>query len=351
MPFMFEREGDYTELLIPANLLAADSILARAAAVLSEEVCRDVEVIGWLYQFYISERKDQVMARKSAVPAEDIPAVTQLFTPHWIVRYLVENSLGRLWMLNHPNSPLVGQMDYYIAPVDEETDFLQISSPEELTVIDPACGSGHMLTYAFDLWWRAFNELAPKYPTIKQDYAHVDATVMWFVKNPEWFDVIVTDNMFGDILSDGAGAIAGSLGMLPSASLGPVDRFGRRKALYEPVHGSAPDIAGQGIADPTATISSMALLLDHLGRGVDARRIVAAVDADVTARGSVRRSTTEVGDAIALELYPGGTGSGSKYYKGIANVDSVSRSGGTEGAVESSFGFSVNGALTATAVP
>ncbi|WP_169077985.1 BREX-1 system adenine-specific DNA-methyltransferase PglX [Microcella alkalica] len=161
MPFMFEREGDYTELLIPANLLADDSVLARLVTVMTEEVCQDVEVIGWLYQFYISERKDEVFAgfkKNKKAGADEIPAATQLFTPHWIVRYLVENSLGRLWMLNHPDSRLVDQMDYYIAPTDEETDFLKISKAEELTVIDPACGSGHMLTYAFDLLYAIYEE-------------------------------------------------------------------------------------------------------------------------------------------------------------------------------------------------
>lgn len=161
MPFMFEREGDYTELLIPANLLANDSVLARANAVLTEDVCLDVEVIGWLYQFYISERKDEVFAgfaKNRKAGADEIPAATQLFTPHWIVRYLVENSLGRLWMLNHPDSRVVDQMDYYIAPVHEEADYLKIGTAEELTVIDPACGSGHMLTYAFDLLYAMYEE-------------------------------------------------------------------------------------------------------------------------------------------------------------------------------------------------
>ena len=154
MPFMFEREGDYTELLIPSDLLADDSVLAKAVVVLTPEVCADVEVIGWMYQFYISERKDEVFAgfkkNKKAGPAE-IPAATQLFTPDWVVRYLVENSLGRLWMLNRPASNLVDRMEYYISPGDDENDFLKIGSPEELKIMDPACGSGHMLTYAFDL--------------------------------------------------------------------------------------------------------------------------------------------------------------------------------------------------------
>ena len=191
MPFMFEREGDYTELLIPANLLAADSILARAAAVLSEEVCRDVEVIGWLYQFYISERKDEVFAgfpKGKKAGAAEIPAATQLFTPHWIVRYLIENSVGRLWMLNHPTSRLVDQMDYYIAPGSSESDYLTINSPEELTVIDPACGSGHMLTYAFDLLYAIYEE---------EGYAPSEI--------PE---LILTHNLYGAEIDQRAGALA-----------------------------------------------------------------------------------------------------------------------------------------------
>lgn len=161
MPFIFEREGDYTELLVPANLLADGAILSRACEALTEAVCEDVEVIGWLYQFYISERKEEVFVgfrNNKKAGADEIPAATQLFTPHWIVRYLVENSLGRLWMLNRPSSHLIGQMDYYIAPADGETDFLKISGPEELTVIDPACGSGHMLTFAFDLLYMIYEE-------------------------------------------------------------------------------------------------------------------------------------------------------------------------------------------------
>ena len=124
----------------------------------SEEADWDkVEVLGWLYQFYISEKKDAVMARKSAVPTEDIPAVTQLFTPHWIVRYLVENSLGRLWLLNRPGSRLREHMPYYIEG-EAETDFLRITKPEDIRLLDPAVGSGHMLTYAFDLLYLIYEE-------------------------------------------------------------------------------------------------------------------------------------------------------------------------------------------------
>ena len=161
MPFMFEREDDYTELLIPANLLTDDSVLVRAMTVLTEESCQDVEVIGWLYQFYISERKAEVFAgfkKNKLAGATEIPAATQLFTPHWVVRYLVENSLGRLWLLNRPSSRLAEQMEYFIGPNEEEADHLKVSKPEELKIIDPACGSGHMLTYAFDLLYAIYEE-------------------------------------------------------------------------------------------------------------------------------------------------------------------------------------------------
>lgn len=160
MPFMFSHEGDFTEILMPGNLLADDSLLDLAVKELTSEACRDVEVIGWLYQFYISELKDAVYAgfnKVKAGPAE-IPPATQIFTPHWIVRYLVENSVGRLWMLNRPSSPLVEAMPFYLAPTDVNGDFLKISSPEELKVIDPACGSGHLLTYAFDLLYAIYEE-------------------------------------------------------------------------------------------------------------------------------------------------------------------------------------------------
>jgi type II restriction/modification system DNA methylase subunit YeeA len=143
---------------MPDDLLSGGSILQAVREALTPENCADVEVIGWLYQFYISEKKDEVMGRKGKVPSEDIPAVTQLFTPHWIVRYMVENSLGRLWMLNHPDSRLVERMDYYIEPEEEITDFLRVTSPEELRLCDPAAGSGHILTYAFDLLYAIYEE-------------------------------------------------------------------------------------------------------------------------------------------------------------------------------------------------
>jgi len=170
MPYLFERIADYTELLMPDDLLSGNSILAYTREAMTPKVCIEqvdgkdkpiVEVIGWLYQFYIAEKKDAVFAdlkKNKKITPENIPAATQLFTPHWIVRYLVENSVGRLWMLNHPDSSLIEKMDYYIKPEQPETDFLKIQSPEEIKICDPACGSGHMLTYAFDLLYLIYEE-------------------------------------------------------------------------------------------------------------------------------------------------------------------------------------------------
>ncbi|WP_419625624.1 BREX-1 system adenine-specific DNA-methyltransferase PglX [Thiolapillus sp.] len=227
MPFMFERIADFTELLMPDDLLSGNSILSLTREAMTPDACGagsnqlsvvsnqmsvisnqerqtneltdgcglktdssaaagGVEVIGWLYQFYISEKKDEVfegLKKNKKITPENIPAATQLFTPHWIVRYLVENSLGRLWMLNRPDSRLVEQMDYYIKPENQLTakdakntkvkeknnfsdvsafrgseDFLVVNSPEEIKICDPACGSGHMLTYAFDLLYAIYEE-------------------------------------------------------------------------------------------------------------------------------------------------------------------------------------------------
>lgn len=157
----------------------------------------------------------------------------------------------------------------------------------------------NVLVHAGGLWNRTVETVAAEYPDVTWDYLHVDATMILMVTDPQRFDVIVTDNLFGDIITDLAGAVTGGIGLSASANINPTGEF---PSMFEPVHGSAPDIAGQGIADPTATISSMALLLDHLGRGAEASAIEAAVDADVAVRGSTRRSTSEIGDAIASRL-------------------------------------------------
>lgn len=190
MDYLFEKIADYTELLMPDDLLSGNSILAYTREAMTPEACGvfsnqpsvvssqkentdnctlmadgaaagGVEVIGWLYQFYISEKKDEVfdgLKKNRKITPENIPAATQLFTPHWIVRYLVENSLGRLWMLNRPNSRLAEKMAYYIKPETPETDFLKISKPEEIKVCDPACGSAHMQVYSFDILYFIYEE-------------------------------------------------------------------------------------------------------------------------------------------------------------------------------------------------
>jgi hypothetical protein len=151
MPFLFERINDETEILLPDNLLASDSVIRKMAAAIEEADWAEVEIIGWLYQFYISEKKDEVIGK--TVKSEDIPAATQLFTPNWIVKYMTQNSLGRLWLEANPHSQLAQNMEFYIKPAEENTAASSGSNvnPEEIKVLDPACGSGHILVEAYEL--------------------------------------------------------------------------------------------------------------------------------------------------------------------------------------------------------
>jgi len=192
MPFLFEKIEDYTELLFPDKLLHTGSVLHDLNSIIPEEDWGEVEIIGWIYQDYIAPKKDKVFAdlkKNIKISKENIPAVTQLFTPHWIVRYLVENSLGRLWMLNRPESSLIDRMEYYIKPEQQETDFLKINSPEEIRICDPACGSGHMLVYAFDLLYAIYEE---------EGYTPSEI--------PE---LILKNNLFGIEIDKRAGELAG----------------------------------------------------------------------------------------------------------------------------------------------
>ena len=157
-PFLFEKIDDYSELLLPDDLTSPFSIVHDVTEGMAAEDCQAIEVIGWLYQFYISERKDEVFASKSKVSKEDIPAATQLFTPRWIVEYMVQNTVGRLWLLNRPNSKLKENMAYYIDPIEPVTDYLKISAPTDITLLDQACGSGHILVYGFDLLSKIYEE-------------------------------------------------------------------------------------------------------------------------------------------------------------------------------------------------
>ena len=157
----------------------------------------------------------------------------------------------------------------------------------------------NVLTNAGALWARLVEAEAANHPDVAWDYLHVDAATIFFVTDPARFDVIVTDNLFGDILTDLAGAISGGIGLAASGNINPDGTF---PSMFEPVHGSAPDIAGQQKADPTAAIGSTALLLDHLGLPDAARRVEAAVAADLAERGTTPRTTAETGSAIAARL-------------------------------------------------
>lgn len=153
----------------------------------------------------------------------------------------------------------------------------------------------NVLVHAGHLWTRIFAEVGAEFPEVTTDYLHVDAATIFFVTQPERFDVIVTDNLFGDILTDLAAAVTGGIGLAASGNINPGGEF---PSMFEPVHGSAPDIAGQGKADPTATVLSVAMLLEHLGYPAEAAKVEAAVAADLVERAGTR-STSEVGDALA----------------------------------------------------
>jgi hypothetical protein len=190
LPFLFERINDYTELLLPDDLTSEFSIVYDVMQGMTEADCQEVEIIGWLYQFYISEKKDEVFASKSKVKKEDIPAATQLFTPRWIVEYMVQNTVGKLWLQNKPNSKLREHMPYFIeSPSLESEDFLKISSPEDIKLLDQACGSGHILVYGFDLLTKIYEEEGYSQSEIAQ--------------------LILTKNLFGFEIDERAAQLAG----------------------------------------------------------------------------------------------------------------------------------------------
>ena len=167
MPGVFPEADDWTNLVPPTDLLSAgESVRADIVAAIGpdESGCMDVEVIGWLYQFYISARKQEINESKVKIDKDTLAPVTQLFTPHWVVRYLVENTLGMQWLRSHPDSALRERFEYLVTPAEgQEDQGLAIANPEDFRVIDPACGSGHMLTYAFDVLWEMYAEAG--YPT------------------------------------------------------------------------------------------------------------------------------------------------------------------------------------------
>ena len=195
MPFLFEAVDDATELLLPDNLTKTDSLIRDLVSAIPEDDWQDVEIIGWLYQFYISEKKDQVIGK--VVKSEDIPAATQLFTPNWIVQYLVQNSVGRQWLQTYPDSPLRNQMPYFIEPGEQPPEVqAQMAEtvpasidPENIKVLDPACGSGHILTEAYKVLKTIYEERGYRSRDIPQ--------------------LILKHNLFGLDIDDRAGQLAG----------------------------------------------------------------------------------------------------------------------------------------------
>ena len=157
----------------------------------------------------------------------------------------------------------------------------------------------NVLVHAGGLWKRVFDQVAAEFPDVETAYQHVDAASMFFVTDPGRFDVVVTDNLFGDILTDIGAAIGGGIGLAASGNL---DVSRANPSMFEPVHGSAPDIAGQGVADPTAAVLSVGMLLEHLGHPDEAKRVEAAVAEDLRTRGTTARRTAEVGDALAAAV-------------------------------------------------
>lgn len=167
----------------------------------------------------------------------------------------------------------------------------QLRPRKKLTLVH----KNNVLTRAGGLWTRVFNEVAKDFPQVTTDYLHVDAASMFFVTNPERFDVVVTDNLFGDIITDIAAAICGGIGLAASGNINPTGAF---PSMFEPVHGSAPDIAGKNLADPTATVLSISMMLNHLGEVKAANDVESAVAKDLAIRGDKKRSTTEIGQAL-----------------------------------------------------
>ncbi len=264
MPFLFENIRDCTELLLPDNLLHSDSLIRKLVGEIEQEDWQEVEIIGWLYQFYISEKKDQVIGK--VVKSEDIPAATQLFTPNWIVKYLVQNSLGSQWLRTYPNSPLKEKMEYYIEPAEQsgqvQKRLAEITpdslNPEELTLLDPACGSGHILVETYDLLKEIY---------LERGYRRRDI--------PE---LILKRNLFGLEIDDRAAQLAGFAVMMKARA--------DDRRLFK-----------KGIVPNIVSIQE--------SKGLDIEDIVTAINEPLTPKvvSDAPRSMEELQDSIEVPLF------------------------------------------------
>jgi len=209
LPFMFETISDYTELLFPSNLLQEGSVIRDMVTSIPDEDWKEVEIIGWLYQYYISEKKDEVFAelkKNIKITKENIPAATQLFTPKWIVQYMVENSLGRLWLESHPNEELKAQWKYYLEEAEQESEVQkQLEAlknpnlnPLDIKVLDSCCGSGHILVYAFEVLFEIY-----------RSYGYMEENI------PK---LILENNLYGLDIDDRAAQLASFAVMMKARS-------------------------------------------------------------------------------------------------------------------------------------
>lgn len=220
LPMLFETNNDCLELLLPKTLLLGDSVLTKLVALGEDAFLNDVEIIGWLYQFYISAKKDEVYKAKKTITKDTLPAVTQLFTPDWIVRYMTENSLGRLWLESYPSSSLRNVMKYYV-PNPEQTEEVQRKidaikytsvNPEDIKIIEPCCGSGHILVYVFDLLCKIYEE---------KGYQMRDIPTL-----------ILSKNLFGMDIDKRASQLAAFALVMKARSINP--RFFNQKYYVKP---------------------------------------------------------------------------------------------------------------------
>ncbi len=277
---VFEPVGSALELLLPTGLLRKESVIGQLIEQLPYVEQGDgigwdnVEILGWMYQFYNSEVKDEFFKSKRKATARDIAPATQLFTPEWIVRYMVENSLGRLWMLNNPESMLREHMEYYIEPDVEHEDFIRIEGPEDISLCDPACGSGHILVYAFSLLFQMYTECGYREREVPQ--------------------LILEDNLTGMEIDPRAAQIA-NLALAMCAR--EYDRRFFNRGVEADINVIAPTVFEEGELPESAALLCQPQLLDALARLDEIGSLLNPTEAELTAVCDDAQRFAEAGQA------------------------------------------------------
>ncbi len=295
LPGVFQPVDACMALLLPANLMDADGVIGRMVGDIPEEDWeKNVQVLGWMYQYYNSEVKDAFFASKAKETPDTIGPATQLFTPDWIVRYMVQNSLGHLWMLNNPGSPLRDQMEYYIEPDSEHEDFIKIGGPEDISLCDPACGSGHILVYAFEL-------LAKMY--LERGY-----------REREIPELILSKNLHGMEIDPRAAQIARLALAMRAREL---DRrfFGR--GVQADIAVLAPVALGEGDVPHGSALEKRKDLVDALAHLDEAGSLLAPGEADLAA---IREAIELTGDGGLF-----GSSSKEKLQRALATCETLAR--------------------------